>query len=146
MRRSSLRIVDELIRPPTTLALPDKKEFRFYRPQIKKKKKNPFLSREYFSFLESRRDFLKLFSGMCHSRERKFWDSTFFTSKGISNNNNNIQELKEIHPHSIGAGEFRPLEGTTYLRDDLAGKRERKDFGEIVVLGKEGRRAKIETQ
>ncbi len=58
---------------------------------------------------------------MCHSRERKFRDSTFFTGKGISNDNNNIQELREIRPHSIGALE----EGTTYLRDDLAGKKKR---------------------
>ncbi len=39
MRRSSLHIVDELIRPPTTLALPDKKEFRFYRHPEKKKRR-----------------------------------------------------------------------------------------------------------
>ncbi len=86
---------------------------------------------------------------MSLERERgrgEFWDSTFFTGKGISNNNN-IQELREIHPHSIGGGEFRPLERTTYLRDDLAGKnRERKDFGEIVVFGIRRRRAKIETE
>ena len=83
---------------------------------------------------------------MCHSRERgSFGIRLFFTGKGISNDNN-IQELREIHPHSIGAGEFRALERTTYLRDDLAGKRERKDFGEIVVFGTRRRRAKIETE
>ncbi len=145
-----MHIVDELIRPPTTLALPDEKEFRFYRHPEKKKRrrKTRSFTENIFLSLKAEEIFPKLFSGMCHSRERKFWDSTFFTGKGISNDNNNIQELREIRPHSIGAGEFRALqEGTTYLRDDLAGKkRERKDFGEIVVFGIRRRGAKIETE
>ncbi len=54
MRHSSLHIVDELIRSTTTLALPDKKEFRFYRPPREKKEEKPVpLPRKFFLSLKA---------------------------------------------------------------------------------------------